>query len=317
MNRSIPVVRRLSSLSPPPRDSQTLTLPSGRVLGYAEYGVPTGFPLFYFHGYPSCRLEGSAADALAKQKNLRLICIDRPGFGLSTFQPGRRFADWPADVQAFADHAHLERFSVLGGSGGGPYAIACARFLPPERLTSVGVMAGGPPWIAGHQHMMRSARFLRMMARWWPSLVGAVVGLLMRGVVWALSTSGGMNWLRNFLREADRKPEPQDKKTAEEKRAEVMRMLSEPFAQGTKGFVQETVLLSADDWGFKFEDVTYPVQLWHGTKDINSPIVMIKYMTERMPNCTLKELNMGHFGIMAYLGHIFDELVPEQVRDGR
>jgi hypothetical protein len=108
-------VRRASSMAA--HENQKLSLPDGRVLGFAEYGSPDGYPIIFFHGWPSSRLEGRGAHKLAKQHGVRVICPDRPGFGLSTFQPGRRIADWPADVKALASHVGLSRFGILGGSG--------------------------------------------------------------------------------------------------------------------------------------------------------------------------------------------------------
>ncbi|KZO97518.1 alpha/beta-hydrolase [Calocera viscosa TUFC12733] len=329
MKQLIPTLRRLSTTATAPRDSQTFSLPDGRTLAYAEYGTPSGFPLLYFHGYPSCRLEAAAADDLARAQNLRLLSLDRPGFGLSTFQPKRRIVDWRADVQAFADHARLGRFAVLGGSGGGPYALACAVSIPRDRLAAVGVMAGGPPWAAGAHYMRRSSRALRWVARYFPSLLRVGADGLVGSIKWVSGTKLGQRWtddllerLRKEARAAAEKdggpglPEKEEAAgTAEEKRETLLRGLFEPFAQGSRGFVHETQLLT-EDWGFPFEDVTYPVKLWHGRQDKNAPIEMIRYMTERMPNCTLREYDRGHFDMGVLLGEILEELVSEEMRRG-
>ena len=110
---------------------QTILLQDGRRLGYDEYGPPDGKPLFYFHGTPSSRKDWPALgnQGLPEKLGVRVIVADRPGMGLSDFQPERRIADWPADVVALADTLELERFSVLGYSGGGPYAVACAHTM--------------------------------------------------------------------------------------------------------------------------------------------------------------------------------------------
>jgi pimeloyl-ACP methyl ester carboxylesterase len=121
---------------------QHYTLPDGRRLGYDEHGERDGYPIFYFHGTPSARVEWAffGTEELTQTLNLRVIAVDRPGMGLSDFQPNRRVTDWPADVCALADHLHLERFGVVGYSGGVPYAAVCAARLP-DRLTAVGCVA--------------------------------------------------------------------------------------------------------------------------------------------------------------------------------
>ena len=97
------------------RLNQQLRLPDGRRLGYNEYGPPDGAPLFYFHGAPTARLEFElyGSEILLQSLQVRVIAADRPGMGLSDFQPGRRLLDWPTDVLALADHLKIERFPIL------------------------------------------------------------------------------------------------------------------------------------------------------------------------------------------------------------
>ena len=92
-----------------------------------------GLPLFYIHGLPASRLEGKLIEAAALGNGIRVIAPDRPGYGISDFQPGRRLLDWPCDVKALADRLSINRFMVLGVSGGGPYALACLWRIPNSR----------------------------------------------------------------------------------------------------------------------------------------------------------------------------------------
>ncbi len=95
-------------------------LGDGRRLGYAKYGDPQGQPLIYFHGWPSSQLEARMVEPTALRPHMRIIAPDRPGFGLSDFKPGRKLADWPDDVIELANALELERFAIMGFSGGGP-----------------------------------------------------------------------------------------------------------------------------------------------------------------------------------------------------
>ena len=96
-----------------------ITLPDGRRLAYAEFGTPDGRPVLYFHGAPSSRLEPLlVGDDAWRAHGLRVIAPDRPGVGLSDFLPKRGFSQWPNDVVALADALGLERFGVIGMSGG-------------------------------------------------------------------------------------------------------------------------------------------------------------------------------------------------------
>lgn len=182
-----------------PLDSQTMMLPDGRTLGYAEYGAADGRPVVLFHGFPSSRLEAMGADAIARRCRLRLLALDRPGFGLSSPSPGRNIGDWPADVRAFAGHVKLERFAVFGGSGGGPYALACAAVLPANMMTSVGVLAGAGPWRAGIRDVLWSAWLTHLAAVYCPAALRIVSNGLVGTARWLVSTGPVSRWIDRFL----------------------------------------------------------------------------------------------------------------------
>jgi pimeloyl-ACP methyl ester carboxylesterase len=306
------------------RDSQTMTLSDGRTLGYAQFGHPQGYPLIYFHGYPSSRLEGSAIDSIALRRRIKLLTLDRPGFGLSTFVPDRKIMDWPSDVREFAQHAGLKKFAVMGGSGGGPYALACAKSLPSDMMTAVGLLAPAGPWDkAGHQDVMWSAWFTYLAAWYSPTLFKIAADGAIGSARWLAETKRVQGWIDALL-EAEHKKQQEEawdlgdeeskSRTVEEKRKRAVRMLLEAFAQGSQASVQEARLLTGD-WGFKFEDITYDkIQIWHGTKDINAPIGQIRYMAEHLPHVALKEYEgEDHFEVVKHIKEIIGEFVTEEM----
>lgn len=312
------------------RHSQTFQLPDGRVLGFSEYGIPNGRPLIYFHGFPSSRIEAEAADDMARRCGIRLLALDRPGFGLSTPQPGRKIMDWPHDVCAFATGMGLDRFGVMGLSGGGPFALACAHALPKNMVAGVGLFASGGPWAAGTHHMSLIRRFTRILAVYWPSGLGILLNVLVRGFR-AIATSGPIvrrvdAWLEaqdNKKKEKEQEDvapiedealSAKPKKTPTQRRKYLLDVLiNEPFAQGASATVLEADLLSSPDWGFKFEDVDFdPVRIWHGSQDGNSPIAAIKYLAQRLPHGVLTEYEHDtHYTMFAHL----EEALTELARD--
>jgi pimeloyl-ACP methyl ester carboxylesterase len=159
--------------SPAMQTDQTIILPDGRVLGYAQYGVPGGIPVIGLHGTPGSRRMFEIAHSPAAALNIRLLAPERPGFGISSYHSGRDLRSYAQDIAAFADALGIPRFAVAGVSGGGPYAAACAAFLP-ERVAALGLvspigpMAGKqkPPSIGpGHAFAFRYApRFTPLMA---------------------------------------------------------------------------------------------------------------------------------------------------------
>ena len=102
------VLHRLS------REDQSILLPDGRRLGYAEYGALGGRPVLFFHGAPGSRhIHADMADVVTR-RGIRLIAVERPGYGLSDPQPGRSMLDWPGDVAVLADTLGIAQFSIIG-----------------------------------------------------------------------------------------------------------------------------------------------------------------------------------------------------------
>ena len=159
------------------KSSATLVLTDGRKLGYGEYGGPTGQPVSYVPGFPSSRIEGAALDPEASRVGARIIAIDRAGYGLSSPHKERTLLSHAQDVEALTNHLGLQRYGVLGISGGGTYALACARALPVEKLRAVAIVCGlGSPDM-GYSGMNWKSwagwtfgqRMLPGFCRWWLS----------------------------------------------------------------------------------------------------------------------------------------------------
>ena len=120
--------------------SQILKLFDGRQLGYEL--VCDGKPVVYFHGTASSRLEILLLEPFAKEFGFRLVGIDRPGYGLSTYTRRSSLHELASDVNAIADKLHLDKFRVLAWSGGGPFALTYTA-LNPDRVIHC-LLAGCP-----------------------------------------------------------------------------------------------------------------------------------------------------------------------------
>lgn len=160
-----------------------IRLVDGRVLGCLAIGNPAGAPVMYFHGYPGSRLEGRLAVDIVRRRGLWLLAPDRPGFGASTFQPGRTLDGWSDDVRSLADALGVGRFSAVGVPRGGRYALACADGLP-ERIRSVALVAGLGPVAsaAAMRDMVVLNRMVLWLARRRPRLARALIELAARGI---------------------------------------------------------------------------------------------------------------------------------------
>jgi pimeloyl-ACP methyl ester carboxylesterase len=256
-----------------------LELADGRALGFAEYGDPQGSPVLYFHGTPSSRLERHPNEEVARRLGARVINVERPGYGLSDFQVGRRFLDWPKDVGALADALGLERFAVIGYSGGGPYAAACAYAMPgrlsavalvssPSEISRRGVFSGMAP-------LDHAVFALDRVLPWTAQLLLYAAGVRL----FALGPRRTLGSLARTL------PEP-DRTTI--RRPEIQAMMVEAaagaFAQGSKGYAWDDRLFSRP-WGFRPEEIAMPVQLWQGESDVLVPPAMGRALAAAIPHC--------------------------------
>lgn len=260
---------------------QTMQVSDGRTLSYAEYGSSGGNVLIYFHGFPGSRFEAGALDNYGKQANIRIISPDRPGMGRSSFHTGRSLLDWPADVVALADHLHIDRFAVLGVSGGAPYALACAARIP-ERLISCGVVCGMGPIELGTDGMNASNRLIFFLAHRLPALLTPIIKLMARSFQDPEKARKGMAKAMQQLPKPDREALLTTPGAVESLTASAM----EAYHQGVKGAVYEGGLYGRD-WGFRLEDLTFqPLYLWHGELDTSVAIAMARAVASKLPNCT-------------------------------
>ncbi|GLQ96218.1 alpha/beta fold hydrolase [Dyella mobilis] len=273
-----------------------VVLADGRHVSYAEYGLPDGHPVLYFHGAPSSRLEPLliGEDAFIRH-GLRIIAPDRPGMGRSSFQTHRGFSAWPVDVAAMADALGLEKFSVLGNSGGGVYAAACAARIP-QRLHSAVMVSSiwrmdQPQNLAGLHVMTRLAWRL---AKWAPPLLG----LLLKNV----ATTAG----RDLARMKSVLPQPDYDTLESAGRFEILGyVLREAMRQGAKGPAWD-VSLYVHPFDIRVQDIPIPLHVFHGMKDAHVPLRLVRAALADIPTARLTAY--PHEAHLSTLCNRFDDI---------
>ncbi len=260
---------------------------TGRTVAYAEIGAPDGAPVFYFHGLPGSRLDFHEPfhKAAVTGSGLRVIGIDRPGFGDSDFQPGRRYDDWPADVAAVADALAIDRFGIAAYSAGGPYAVACALAYP-ERVSTVGIVSGVGPAETPDYHRGMGATMLRLSRR------APVVARL----ALARARRQAIGAPEKFSSRLDKELSPADAQMHRdpEMRQAARNMLVESTNRGVRGVVEDYRVLATPS-GLDYPSVAVPVRIWHGDADTVVPIHHAAHVAELIPTAELKLLSgVGH-----------------------
>ena len=279
---------------------ESVKLSDGRSLSFARFGDPSGKPVFYFHGFPGSRLEPQSNHDAFLKAGIQLLALDRPGIGHSTRKNKRKLLDWPDDVVEIAKILKLEKFSILGVSGGGPYALACARAIP-GYLNKVTVACGLGPIDAPNatSGMMLSNRVLFRYGKFFPPVLHLSTFLMVRQL-----SSKPAKGLKKFV---EGLPEP-DRLVLSKTDAQdfVAASAVEGVRQGSGPLLEEIGIYSRS-WGFKLEDLNVPVSLFQGEVDIDVPASIALHQASLIPDC---EINLypddGHFSLL--VNHI-DEII--------
>jgi pimeloyl-ACP methyl ester carboxylesterase len=261
----------------------------GRVMSLREYGDPVGAPVIALHGTPASRLMYSAAKS-AGALGLRLIAPDRWGYGGTSPHPQPTLAAFAADIATAADRLRLDRFAVLGVSGGGPYATATAALLP-NRVTALALVAPVGP-IADVPGVKLSP-FHNFCFRTLPHVPGSL-RLVFAAFRWGLKASP-----ERAIRVAMVRSPPRDHRVLanREVHARFTAMFAEGLRPGVAGALIDMDLFSKP-WRVSLHAIAAPSSLWIGTNDNNVPIDAAYKLAAAIPGCELIEMkDEGHLWV--------------------
>jgi pimeloyl-ACP methyl ester carboxylesterase len=276
-----------------------------RQIGFAEFGDPQGRAIFWLHGTPGARRQiPMEARVYAEQRQIRLIGIDRPGIGSSTpYQYDTVFA-FAEDLRTIADTLGIDKFEVIGLSGGGPYTLACAAAMS-DRVVAAGVLGGVAP-TSGSDAIAGGVSTLVKVA-------APVIGVA--GVPIRLAASGLIRLIRPVAEpalyayarispEADRRllVRPEFKAMFLDDLLNGSRkQLAAPFAD---------VVVFARDWGFRLDEVKMPVRWWHGDRDHIVPFEHGQHVVSRLPDAQLTHLpGESHLAGLGRAEEILDTMI--------
>lgn len=275
--------------------NQSITLPDGRTLCFAEWGDPDGFPVLSLHGTPGGRLERHPDESRYVEAGARVITYDRPGYGGSSRMPGRMVVDCVGDVSAIADHLGIGTFSVVGGSGGGPHSLAVAARLPDRVVRArcaVGVVPFGLPDIDFFEGMdpLNVTEFgwaVEGEARLAPELERELREMGERVAADPTKLLGD-DW---GLDEADR---------AVMERPDMAVVITESTEDllrgGVWGWVDDD-LAFVRPWGFDLSEIAVPVEVRYGARDVLVPAAHGAWLGRNVPGAiVVVEHGEGHMG---------------------
>ena len=293
-----------------PKLEGNVAVADDRQIGFAEFGAPWGRAVFWLHGTPGARRQiPTEARVYAERHNIRLIGIDRPGIGSSTPHQYKNIAAFADDLRAIADTLGIDKMAVVGLSGGGPYALACAAGLP-DRVVDAGVLGGvaptrGPDAISGGAMNLgvRVAPLLKFGGN--PLRIGASLLIQAARPV----ASPALDVYALLSPRADRHLLA---------RPEFKAMFLDDLLNGSRKQLAapfNDVMLFARDWGFRLDEVKVPVRWWHGDHDHIIPFAHGEHVVSRLRDAELfhlpEESHLAGLGrgeeILSTLMKVWDE----------
>jgi pimeloyl-ACP methyl ester carboxylesterase len=279
--------------------TQQVRDPSGRRLSVESLGDPEGKPVFLLHGTPGGRNGPRPRGIILYRLGIRLISYDRPGYPGSDRNPGRTVASAAEDIRIIADYFGIDRFSVVGRSGGAPHALACAALLP-DRVISAAAMgslapcdADGLDWEAGMAESNRQAfRYAKADP---PNQLRVFLEEQAKRV-----RAGSEGLLSALWSEMDN----HDKEVVDD--IGLRQIIANVHVEALRnncvdGWIDDVIALSGP-WGFEPAKITVPVKLWGGREDVFSPVGHTYWLAERINGAEVEiDYEKAHFSTVKIL----------------
>jgi pimeloyl-ACP methyl ester carboxylesterase len=291
---------------------QLLRLPDGRRLAFAWYGPRHGAPCIVLSGMPGSRLAPAWAfpEGLLAERGVRLLGVDRPGYGHSDPNPQMTALGVAEDLGVLCAAVGLDRLAVLGISVGAPFALACA-IRWPQRVGALLLSSPMGPWELPETRAGMSRRNWRYftLARRAPLLSRVACWL------WARLALAGLGGDRDRLvRRLSKALPPPDREVLAELAADPQRWArfvddsAEAFRQGGAG-VRADLAVAGRPWGFELREVSVPTYLWHGAADEDVPIAAARRMAQTLPTYQASFTDEGHLMGLRHAGEAVEAIM--------
>jgi pimeloyl-ACP methyl ester carboxylesterase len=235
---------------------------------------------FWHHGTPGIGAPPTPLLDASEELGIRWLSFDRPGYGGSHATDSWRIADAAGMTQRVADVAGAGRFSVVGHSGGGPHALACAALLGDRVAAAVSISGLAPYDAAGLD--------------WFAGMYDGGVAELRTAIT-------GADALRAFLEDLADDPAmftDSDVEALDGEWSSFGGLAAAGLAEGLGGVVADNVAY-VNPWGFDVESVSVPTLLIHGTDDRIVPVSHAHWMAGHVPGAELRiRPGDGHLSVM-------------------
>jgi pimeloyl-ACP methyl ester carboxylesterase len=252
-----------------------------RKVAWLERGDPLGYPVFYAHGNPGSRLELLFLDAKARDYGIRLIVMDRPGMGASSFVSDYDLLDFAGDIKKLANEKGLDEFGLMGWSSGGPPILATAYYLPQRARFAIS--------ISGYTNFGEYDQARQVMSEYGlrgPELSEARPMLFKQAFKVARLADLALPGV--YMAVAEAEMPASDRVLLNDKQISELfvRNQQEALAQGVEGAIQD-LEVQWNAWPFALAEIQVPVHIYQGQKDTFVPAEFARHMAREIPDATL------------------------------
>lgn len=288
---------------------------SGRAFAYASYGAKDGAPVLAFHGTPGSRFKYRIADVEARALGLRLVSIDRWGYGETPAPSRPALSSYAADMSDFAGMLGHRRVGIIGISGGGPFALAAAAGLG-ARARALALVAPVAPLkgpLASPEAIARMSAFHRLAFFGTPSIPGLPRALFhMLRLVLNADASIAMRAVTARACASDR---------AIACAPGMAERLADAFREGLRPGVDGPSIdmqIFSRPWDIDLGEIDRECRsaLWIGDLDRNVPIDAAKALRRHLPNLEIvMPPGAGHFWISLHHAQVLRWIATSLVKD--
>lgn len=285
----------------------TLQVPgTARVLAADDLGDPVGTPIVLLHGTPDSRLARHPDPSITRSLGVRLVAVDRPGFGHSTVDPDASPTGYSRDIVALLDHLDLSSAHVLAWSAGAIWALGAAAGAP-DRVRSVTAVGGLVPFEAFADQAVRD--------------VAGEARLGMIETAEELGASAAAEMIAPLL-----VPDPITPQAALEHRREIgdasisaipgadvhmAAAICDAVRNGTVGLIRDVTVQLAPS-GVDLGAVSVPTRFVTGVDDTTCPPAFAHWFAAQIPGATTEIVpDAGHGLLLTYWHDILARIVGD------
>jgi pimeloyl-ACP methyl ester carboxylesterase len=279
-----------------------ITLGDGRRLAYQVLGDPDGRPVLVLHGTPGSWRHLAVLGAPARERGIRVIAPDRPGYGGSSHDRTRTMASAARDLGALIRDQNLDGCIVVGVSGGGPTALACGAKL--DGMVQAVVTVGGVAPLVPRDPSLPPDRLMTRIARRSEKAAQAIFEVMVR--FGRARPEAVLTRSESIVAEPDARLLRDD--------ADVRRAFIDDLRNAsptTAGAAARDFRLFALPWDIDLASVKVPVHVWHGTLDRNVPVAHARVIAARCPTGQLHLVDGGGHMLIHQLDEIVAGLAPQ------